>query len=341
MRVLVTGGTGFVGSHTVAAVRAAGHEVRLLVRRAERIAPALEPLGITGSVDHVVGDATDAEAVRHAVKGCDAVVHAAAVYNLDSRAGRATKATNVPAARIVLQAAIAEGCDPIVHVSSTVALLRRHTTANPDSPLSIVRGSYIASKAESERVARAFQDAGAPIVIVQPGGVHGPHDPHLSDQMRRLRDVLRGLYPFWPSGGYPGVDVRDVAALHAAVLEPGRGARRYIVPGHRLDGRSYFAALRAVTGRRLPHVTLPAATLLPVTALATAAQRVLPFHVPAEYEGTQVLHHDTRYDDSRAREELGITPRPLEETFADAVRWLHQAGHVSARQAGRAAASFA
>jgi dihydroflavonol-4-reductase len=337
MRVLVTGGTGFVGSHAVAALHAAGHEIRLLVRRPDRIPPALEPLGISEPVDHVVGDVADQASVERAVDGCDAVLHAAAVYNLDSRAARETKATNLPGARIVLEAAIDAGCDPIVHVSSTVATLRRHTTATPDSDLSSVRGTYIASKAESERVARSLQEAGAPIVIVQPGGVYGPHDPHLSDQMRRLADILRGFYPFWPSGGFHLVDVRDVAQVHAAVMTPGLGPRRYIVPGHRGDGRAIFGALRAVTGRRLRHVRLPAAAMLPFTAMASSAQRVLPFHVPAEHEGATVLYHDTSYDDSRARVELGVQPRPLEETVRDAVRWLHSAGHISARQAGDAA----
>jgi dihydroflavonol-4-reductase len=336
MRVLVTGGTGFVGSHSVAALTAAGHEVRLLVRRSERIPAALAPLGLDGPIDHVVGDVTDAASVERAIAGCDAVLHAAAVYNLDTRTDRETRATNVPGARTVLDAAVAHGCDPIVHVSSTLALLRRGTTASPDSPLTTMRATYTASKAESERIARSLQDEGAPVVIVQPGGVLGPHDPHLSDQMRRLADVLRGRYPMWPSGGYHTVDVRDVARLHVAVMARGLGPRRYAVPGHRLDGPTLFGALRALTGRRLPYVRVPARALLPATRVASAAQRVLPFRVPAEYEGALVCHHDTVIDDSRAREELGIEPRPLAETLGDAVRWLHDAGHIRARHAGRA-----
>jgi dihydroflavonol-4-reductase len=341
VRVLVTGGTGFVGAHSVAALLAQGHHVRLLVRAPERIAPALEPLGVTPDLDHAVGDVTDPASVTAALTGCDAVLHAAAVYNLDARAYRETARTNVSGAETVLRAAVARGCDPVVHVSSTVALLQRHATVTPDSPLATARSPYVRSKADSEAVARRLQDGGAPVVIVQPGGVLGPHDPHLSDQMRRLRDILRGLYLIWPKGGYHQVDVRDVASVHAAVMEPGRGPRRYLVPGGFVDGRTLFATLRAVTGRGLPNVIMPAWVTLPTTWIATQLQRVTPFHIPLEYEGALVTSYATRYDDSRTREEFGIEPRPFHETLTDATRWLHQTGWISARQAGQAAVAAA
>lgn len=334
MRVLVTGGTGFVGSHTVAALAAGGHHIRLLVRSPDRIAPALRPLGLGEPVDHVVGDVTDRDSVERALDGCDAVVHAAAVYSLDSRAYRAIARTNLRGAETVLAAAVRHGCDPVVHVSSTVALLQRRATITADSPLSTARGVYVQSKAASEAVARRLQDDGAPIVIVHPGGVFGPHDPHLGDQVHRLRDVLRGRYPMWPSGGHHQVDVRDVARLHAAVITPGAGPRRYIVPGHHVDGRTMFNTLQTVTGRRLPHVIVPAQTILPFAWVASAAQRVLPVHLPAEYEGALVTGYDTRYDDSPARRELGLQPRPLVDTYRDTVRWLYHAGWLTARQAG-------
>lgn len=341
MRILVTGGTGFVGSHSVAALLAQGHHVRLLVRSSERIAPALEPLGLSGDIDHVVGDVTDPASVVDALDGCDAVLHAAAVYNLDSRAYGETARTNVFGAETVLGAAVDRGCDPVVYVSSTVALLRRRSTVTPDSPLTDARSVYVRSKADSEAVARRLQDGGAPVVIVHPGGVLGPHDPHLSDQLRRLRDILRGLYPVWARGGFQQVDVRDVARVHAAVMEPGRGPRRYLVPGRFLDGKTMFTVLRAVTGRRLPHVIVPAWMALPMTWVATQLQRITPFHIPLEYEGVLITSYATHYDDSRTREEFGIQPRALEETYTDAVRWLHQTGRISTRQAGRAAATGA
>ena len=221
MKVLVTGGTGFVGSHSVKAMLDAGHDVRLLVRSSGRVAPALEPLGVSG-VDDVVGDATDAESVRRAMDGCNAVLHAAAVFSYDARDARAMQRVNTRATEVVLGASRDAGLDPIVHVSSYVALLPPVGVLDGDSPVGRPRGVYARSKAETEQMARELQGDGAPVVITYPGMVWGPHDPHLGESATLARSVLRGLVPMVPRGELPVVDVRDVAAAHAAVLNTGR-----------------------------------------------------------------------------------------------------------------------
>jgi dihydroflavonol-4-reductase len=83
MRVLITGGSGFVGSHAVAALRAAGHDLRLLVRSQERARAVLTRLGLAHDVELVQGDVTNESAVAGALSGCDAVLHAASVYSFD------------------------------------------------------------------------------------------------------------------------------------------------------------------------------------------------------------------------------------------------------------------
>ncbi len=93
MRVLITGGTGFVGSHMAAAVVRAGHTVLLLVRQPERVNAALAPLGISVQ-DIVSGDVLDPQSVQTAVAGCHAVIHAAAIYSRDPRKAANALATN-------------------------------------------------------------------------------------------------------------------------------------------------------------------------------------------------------------------------------------------------------
>jgi dihydroflavonol-4-reductase len=87
------------------------------------------------------------------------------------------------------------------------------------------------------------------VVITYPGSVLDPHDPHLGDGFRRMRNILKGRYPIAPSGGYAIVDVRDVAKVHAAVLEPAWGPRRYLAGAHLLRFADLVARLGVVTGR--------------------------------------------------------------------------------------------
>lgn len=336
MKVLVTGGTGFVGARITADLLRAGHDVRLLARRPEQVPVSLAPYDATVT-DVRAGDVLDADAVARAVDGCDAVVHAAAIYSLDPRRADEVLATNERAAELVLGTAAQHGLDPVVHISSTVALTRRDGSG-PDLPLGDLTTPYAASKIASEGVARRLQEQGAPVVTVYPGGVLGPHDPYRGDQSERMRWQLLGRMTAWPPGGTHVVDVRTVAEVVLAVLEPGRGPRRYVVPGHHGTGEAVYGALRTVTGRRLPFVTVPAPVLRPLVRGIEVVQRRLPprLHIPTEAEGVEVTLCDTRMDDRAAREELGVQPPPLEETVRDTVVWLVESGRLPARYAGRA-----
>jgi nucleoside-diphosphate-sugar epimerase len=337
VKVLVTGGTGFVGSHSVHALLEAGHEVRMLVRAPDRIARALDPLGVEAP-KHAVGDVTDAEAVRRALEGCDAVLHAANVFSFDVRDVARMQQANRRGTEVVLTTAQQLGLDPIVHVSSYVALLPSDGPLRPDSPLGEPKVPYARSKVETERVARDLQRAGAPVVITRLGMVWGPNDPHLGETATLARDILRGRIPIRIPGGVPVVDVRDVATMHAAVIEASRGPRSYLATGEFVPFARLFELMRAATGRRLPAApAAPARVLFAGGAIADAFQRVLPFRLPMHREGPWTIANGRPGDDSLTREELGVTFRPPAEAIGDTVRWLCEAGHISARQAGRAA----
>ena len=337
MLVCVTGGTGFVGAHSVAALLGAGHRVRLLVRDESTVDAALTPLGVPPScrdrmVETVAGDVLDEPSVARAVRGADAVLHAASVYSFDPRRRAAMSRTNETGTELVLGLARAEGVARTVYVSSVAALFpSRHRPLDADSPVGRAREPYLASKAAAERVARRHQAEGAPVVITYPPALLGPDDPKIGDQTARLRDILRGLMPIWPTGGFPLGDVRDTAALHARLVS-GTGAGRHFCPGEYVTTRRYLHILREVTGRALPAVHLPAAAMLPVGVLAGWLQRMWPWHVPAEYGAIYTCACATRVSDAA----LAAAPRPVAETFADTVAWLHRAGHLSGRAAGKA-----
>ena len=331
LNVLVTGGTGFVGSWITSTLLDVGHHVRLAVRRPEQVARTFAGHDAVPD-DVMVVDLLDPESVARALEGCDAVVHAAALFSLDPRRAKEMLSTNERATRTVLETAVEAGCDPVVHISSTVALVRREGTDN-SLPLGDLDLPYSRSKIASERVARGLQERGAPVVSVYPGGVYGPADPYLGEQAARLAWIARGLFPIWPAGGMHTVDVRDTAAVVAACLQPGRGPRRYVVPGHHMTGDDLYGIVGAAIGRRRPHVKLPAWAVPAATAPIDALHRLLPtrWRYPADREGAELGARNTRFDSSPAEQELGVRARPLEESLRDTLTWLVETGHLPAR----------
>ena len=273
--------------------------------------------------------------MERALEGCDAVLHAANVYTLDPRRAEEMRDVNPRGTANVLRAAHERGMDPIVHVSSNAALMPSpDRPLTPESPLGDPPGAYSQSKVEAERIARGLQAEGAPVVILNPVGLLGPHDPHLGDFTAVARDVLRGRLPFVVAGTTPMVDVRDVATVSAAVLEPGRGARRYMVSGGYVTMRDFAIEASRLTGRRIPAVALPGRPMLAVGRAADWVQRRLGVRLPLNYEGPWFMVYGAKIDVSATERDFGVRFRTPAETLADTYRWLSDAGLVSRRQAG-------
>lgn|ERR671918_249977 len=335
MLVLITGGTGFVGSHTVRAITQAGHDVRLLVRSRERVAPALDPLEVDPP-PLVVGDVTDPGAVREALDGCDAVIHCAAVFSYHPRDARPMARTNLRAAELVLRTALEQGCDPVVYCSSVVALIPVRTPGvTPQTPVGDSGGPYVRSKAECESFVRGLQAEGSPVVSVLPGGITGPHDPYVGESNENwIRRPLRGMFPFsLPRASLLFVDVREVAELFASCLTRGRGPRKYVA-GRPLTWNGGFQLMRRLTGRRLPQFPTP----VPVArASASLFNGLARLGVPPLFtkEGVSViLQNWPPADESPQRNELGVEEIPIEKSYTDTIRWMVEEGHLRSSQAG-------
>jgi dihydroflavonol-4-reductase len=336
--VLVTGGTGFVGSHAIAALAAGGHRIRVLARSPEGVPLALAPLGVEG-VETVIGDVTDPGAVERALDGCDAVLHAASVFSMDARKTDEMRSVNVRGTELVLGAAYRLGVDPIVYVSSELAFLppADGEILTADSEVKQAPWPYCRSKADSELVARRYQDTGAPVVSVMPSAAWGPHDPHFGEGATLATNVLKKRLPIVMPGGMHIADVRDVAAVLGGVMAPGHGSRRYLVTGHYVSMPDLIGTLADLTGRRIGFATFPPWFLAAFGRAADAAQRRARARLPWNAEGIWVMNCAARCDDSKTRNEFALEPRPLRETIADTVRWLVEVGHLTPREAGRLA----
>lgn len=316
MQVLITGATGFLGAWTAKAVADHGHRSRFLARSPDKLAGIAAAVGFDAS-DAVVGDMTDADTVARALEGCDAVIHAAAVVALrPGEVDRMIKA-NLAGARNVVGQAVLRGIDPVVHVSSATALWHRNCPLlHAGLPPCGGGDDYAESKVRVERYVRELQQHGVPVAVTYPWAVIGPA------ALGQYGEPGEAVAAFIRSGvlgrgaAVTIADVRDVAEVHARLLEPGRGPRRYVVAGHRLGGAELAAELTRITGRNVRHVPVPDAVLVGAGKVADRFRNRLPASLSKLSEaGARYLTDVPPADNSPVETDLGVTFRPASETL--------------------------
>lgn len=334
--MLVTGGTGFTGSHTAAELMTAGHDVRVMVRDLAKVQRVFEPLGAVPT-DVVLGDVTDEGAVDAALTGCDGVVHTAALVDVSRAHGRQVETTNTRGTELVIGGAVARGMPAIVYVSSTSVFLRPGgPVMTPSSPLADGRSTYARSKVHAERFVRRLQDDGAPICTTYPAAISGPDDPGPSVVNAGLASFLSGLFII-TSGGLQIVDVRDLAALHRVLLDAPPAPRRYAAASDMLSWQQIYDVCSALTGTHPRHVRLPGAVLRGAGTLGDVVKRLRDFDFPMTREAMETSTRWPGVDAGATTRDLGVHFRAPADTLRDTLIGLYTAGHLTAAQVGRLA----
>ncbi len=334
MRVLVTGGTGFVGAHVVRAHLERGWQVRCAVRASS---PGITLEGLP--VERVVLDLCDPAAVRQAMRGCDAVQHVAGLFDPGPKGIERMERIHVHATRTLCEAALAQPAPPrlvLCSSSITVGWGSRDAPADEDSPVPdpdrvYGRGNalraYYDSKLDSERLLAEFVGQGLHAVIVNPDFVIGPWDRTPTSGALIVAMAKRWI-PVSPRGGKCFVDAGVCGLGHVLALERGQPGRRYLLGTHNLSYREFMGMVARVVGRRPPPLPVPrtatrAAGLVGAVLVRIGAERFAGLD-PQVLDSMQ----SERYRDGhRARFELGLPLVPIEHSIDSAYRWFRDHGY--------------
>jgi nucleoside-diphosphate-sugar epimerase len=331
MKVLVTGGTGLVGSHACRTLMAAGHDVRLLVRSPDKARGFFNKLVAT-LPELVQGDITDAASVAGALAGCEAVVHAAAGTPMQIESVEKLFEVNVDGVKNVVGAALELGVERIVYVSSITAIFDTDgskVTADADPTPSGM--PYGQSKVEAELYLRQLQAQGSPVAIVYPGGIAGPDDPGFSDTCKALKHRVENGFRIFGDGGIQMIDVRDLAAFIRALVEDG-GAGRFLLPGVYMSWREQADLIEEVSGCSLQRIEAQGWKLRLIGRLMDFARKFRQIDAPISAETMRYATQWPNIQNTSELERRGLSLREPRETLDDTLRWMVAAGHLSAEQ---------
>lgn len=314
-RVFLTGATGFVGSHILGELLAAGYAVRALARGGAQVPGA----------ETVAGDLERPGDLVGALRGCRFLIHCAALYSFAPRDRAASYRVNVTGTAGLMEAAYLAGVERAVLTSSSATLghARRDRPADErDYALDDARDAYHHSKLLQERAAFASR---LPVVAVLPTAPVGPGDWKPTPTGKMILDFARGKMFAKPPGhgGMNLVAVEDVAKAHVAALQRGRTGERYVVGGENMSMDAIWETLSEITGIPVPAQRAPYALALAVAYAdrlrCTLDANAVPF---APLEGVRMARDLMFADDAKARAELGHAPSPVRAALERAVAWF-------------------
>ena len=327
MTILITGATGYIGSAVVRELLNKGRDVRCLVRETSSV-KNLDGLRL----ELRCGDINDIESLRRAVKGCYTVYHLAALYaNWLPDSGLMYR-VNEEGTRNVMHACRDAGIDKIVYCSSVAALGAHGKTPADENArfnLNATKDHYYISKHRAEQIVQQFIRKGLPVVIVNPSNPIGPRDIGPTPTGALIINIIKKRLPAYVDGGINLIDVTDCARGIIAAMEKGRVGEKYILGNSNVSIKEYFDLIVKAAGRgHSPSIQLPQwlAVFSGYGYQMLARLNGKPPVTSASW--VRVGSHYSWWNCAKARQELALGQRSIEESLAEAVEWFTANGYI-------------
>jgi dihydroflavonol-4-reductase len=322
--VLITGATGFLGYHVAKHLNQVGIRPRVLEPRGSRL-DVLDRL----DVERCAGHLEDATAVRAACAGADTLLHLAFKVSVGGGAQvlEEMRRVNVDGTRQLLQAAAASGVRRAVVTGSSLAVGVNRQPVPLDESANWSEHAldlpYATMRREAELDALAQATADFAVATVCPSFTFGPDDPGPGAPANKLlRAVITRKWRFILPIGFGCLDVRDFAQGMVLAAQYGRPGERYLLSGENVTADQLLAHVAAIAGVRAPWFKPPTFLVRGIVGALALVSRFRRKPAPVTPDVLQIFGRYAWYDTSKARSELGWTPRPLQETLEDTIRWL-------------------
>ena len=322
-KILITGGTGFLGTHIVRQLLDAG-ENNLKVM-ASSVPDWMKDAGVKA----VEGSVTDRDDVAKACKHVSAIFHLAGKVSRDNNDAAAMNKVHVEGTRVLCGAAKEAGVMTMLLASSsgTIAVSEDEQIFDETFPQPvdvITQWAYYASKYYQERTALAeFDGDGRRLVILNPSLLLGPDDERLSST-KPVLDFLAKKIPYSPSGGLNFVDARDAAAAFISALEKGRHQEKYLLGAENMTFPEFFGRLERLSGVSAPMLKVPKKLAMAGSSFIESVFSNWGKTSPVASKEVAQAEYYWYFDSSKAGKELGFSPRDTQETLNDTISYLRR-----------------
>ena len=321
MKIFITGATGFIGKQVVNRLTKTKHDLICLVRKNNEASERLKSLG----VKLVMGDITDKNSVLQGMKGCDWVIHLAALYSFWERNKRLYNDINIGGTRNVMECVLETGISKVVHVSTMVTYGKPvDTPFTEESEVGPVRfNRYAQAKYEGDLIVwDLFKNKGLPVVVIYPGAVLGAGDPKPTGKY--VTDVINKRLPatVFKNSVLTWVHVNDVAEIIVRAAEkPGNIGEKYLAGKYQLLMSEINKTIHEISGVSLPFIPMPDFLAMTSAYMFTGLSDILGFQPPwgMSVDQMRTMKKGFRGDGSKAEKELGFTYTPIRTAIEEEI----------------------